>query len=62
MAKTEKISARGAEIAALASKESDYISLAGMAGYKEGLEARAAVSNRASARFTLEFPGIWEQI
>jgi hypothetical protein len=49
-------------ITVITSKDSDYISLTDMAGYKDELEARVVVSNWMSTRFTLEFLGIWEQL
>ncbi len=62
MAKKDKITVQGTEITIISGKESDYISLTDMAGYKDELEARVVVSNWMSTRFTLEFLGIWEQI
>jgi hypothetical protein len=62
MSKKETISVQGTEITVITSTENDYISLTDMAGYKDELETRVAVSNWMSTRFTLEFWGIWEQI
>ncbi|MDR0700772.1 MAG: KilA-N domain-containing protein [Tannerella sp.] len=61
MSKKEMITVQGTGITVINSKESDYISLTDMAGYKDELEARVVVSNWMSTRFTLEFWGIWEQ-
>ncbi|MCL2677000.1 MAG: KilA-N domain-containing protein [Streptococcaceae bacterium] len=61
MSKKGTIKVKGTDITIITSKESDYISLTDMAGYKDDLEARVVVSNWMSTRFTLEFLGIWEQ-
>lgn len=62
MSKKDKITVEGTEITVISEKNSDYISLTDMAGYKDELEARVVVSNWMSTRFTLEFLGIWEEM
>ncbi len=62
MSKKDKITVQGTEITVISEKNSDYISLTDMAGYKDELEARVVVSNWMSTRFTLEFLGIWEEM
>lgn len=62
MSKKDKITVQGTEITIISEKNSDYISLTDMAGYKDELEARVVVSNWMSTRFTLEFLGIWEEM
>ncbi len=62
MSKKDKITVQGTEITIISEKNSDYISLTDMAGYKDELDARVVVSNWMSTRFTLEFLGIWEEM
>ncbi|MDR3143032.1 MAG: KilA-N domain-containing protein [Tannerellaceae bacterium] len=62
MSKKDRITVQGTEITVISEKNSDYISLTDMAGYKDELEARVVVSNWMSTRFTLEFLGIWEEM
>jgi len=62
MAKKDKIIVQGTEITVISEKESDYISLTDMAGYKDNLEARIVVSNWMSTYYTIDFLAVWEQV
>jgi len=62
MVKKDKITVQGTKITVLTDKESDYISLTDMAGYKDNLEARIVVSNWMSTYYTVDFLAVWEQV
>ena len=62
MVKKDKITVQGTKITVLSDRESDYISLTDMAGYKDNLEARIVVSNWMSTYYTVDFLAVWEQV
>ncbi|MDR1941380.1 MAG: KilA-N domain-containing protein, partial [Endomicrobium sp.] len=61
MDKNLSISIQGVEVALLAHKKQDYISLTDMARYKNAEATGYVISRWLSARYTIEFIGIWEK-
>ena len=61
MPKKENITVQGTEIAVLAHRQDDYISLTDMAGYKDTAEARHVIVNWMSTHYTLDYLAIWEE-
>ena len=62
MAKKETINVQGTEIILLSHKKDDYISLTDMAKYKNAEATGYVISRWLSARYTIDFVGIWERI
>jgi len=62
MAKKETINVKGTEIILLSHKKDDYISLTDMAKYKNAEATGYVISRWLSARYTIDFVGIWEHI
>ena len=62
MSKKQFINVRGTEITVISERNSDYISLTDMAGYKDAMEARIVVSNWMSTYYTVDFLAIWETV
>jgi hypothetical protein len=60
--KKENIVVQGTEIAVLAHGQDDYISLTDMARYKNAQATGLVISHWLSARYTVEFMGVWERI
>jgi len=62
MAKNETITVKGTEIVLLPHRKDDYISLTDMAKYKNAEATGYVISRWLSARYTIDFVGIWERI
>jgi hypothetical protein len=62
MSKKETISVQGTEIILLSHKKDDYISLTDMAKFKNAEATGYVISRWLSARYTIDFVGIWERI
>ena len=62
MVKKETINVQGTEIILLSHKKDDYISLTDMAKYKNAEATGYVISRWLSARYTIDFVGIWERI
>jgi hypothetical protein len=62
MSKKETITVQGTEVILLSHQKEDYISLTDMAKYKDTMEASLVISHWMSARYTIEFMGIWEKV
>jgi len=62
MAKKETITVQGTEIILLSHRKDDYISLTDMAKYKNAEATGYVISRWLSARYTIDFVGIWERI
>jgi hypothetical protein len=62
MAKKESITVQGTEIIWFSHKKEDYISLTDMAKYKNAEATGYVISRWLSARYTIDFIGIWERI
>jgi len=62
MAKKETINVKGTEIILLSHKKDDYISLTDMAKFKNAEATGYVISRWLSARYTIDFVGIWERI
>ena len=62
MAKKNKITVRGTEIMLFSHKKEDYISLTDMAKYKNTEATGYVISRWLSARYSIDFLGIWEQL
>lgn len=53
---------KGTEIVLFSRKEEDYISLTGIARYKNPDEPKDAIKNWMRSRSTIEFLGLWERL
>jgi len=62
MAKKEIINVKGTEIILFSHQKEDYISLTDMAKYKNAEATGYVISRWLSARYTIDFVGIWERI
>ncbi|MDR2026757.1 MAG: KilA-N domain-containing protein [Prevotellaceae bacterium] len=62
MSKKESINVQGTEIILLSHRKEDYISLTDMAKYKNAEATGYVISRWLSARYTIDFVGIWERI
>ena len=62
MNKKEMITVNGTEIILLLHKKEDYISLTDMAKHKNAEATGYVISRWLSARYTIDFLGIWERI
>ena len=62
MSKKETINVQGTEIILFSHRKEDYISLTDMAKYKNAEATGYVISRWLSARYTIDFVGIWERI
>ena len=62
MKKKETINVRGTEIILLSHRKDDYISLTDMARFKNAEATGYVISRWLSARYTIDFVGIWERM
>ncbi|MDR1678936.1 MAG: KilA-N domain-containing protein [Prevotellaceae bacterium] len=62
MAKSDKIIIQGTEITLFSHKKEDYISLTDMARCKNAEATGYVISRWLSARYSIDFLGIWEQL
>ena len=62
MSKKETITVQGTEIILFSHKKEDYISLTDMAKFKNAEATGYVISRWLSARYTIDFVGIWERI
>jgi hypothetical protein len=62
MAKKETIMVQGTEIILLSHQKEDYISLTDMARYRNAEATGYVISRWLSARYTIDFVGIWEKV
>ena len=62
MSKKETISVKGTEIILFSHKKDDFISLTDMAKFKNAEATGYVISRWLSARYTIDFIGIWERI
>ena len=62
MAKTRIINVNGTEITVFHADVSDFISLTDMARFKNAETTGLVISHWLSARYTVEFMGLWEQL
>jgi hypothetical protein len=62
MGKNETVNVQGTEIAVLAYRQDDYISLTDMAKYKNPEATGLVISHWLSTRYTVEFMGAWEKL
>jgi len=62
MSKKETISVKGTEIILFSHKKDDFISLTDMAKFKNAEATGYVISRWLSARYTIDFVGIWERI
>ncbi len=62
MAQKESINVQGTEIILLSHKKDDFISLTDMAKYKNAEATGYVISRWMSARYTIEYMGIWERM
>jgi hypothetical protein len=62
MNKTEKIIVKGTEIILFSQKKDDYISLTDMAKFKNAEATGLVIAHWLSARYTVDFLGIWERV
>ena len=62
MAKKETINVKGTEIVLLSHRKDDYISLTDMAKFKNAEATGYVISRWLSARYTIDFVGIWERM
>jgi hypothetical protein len=62
MSKKETITVQGTEVALLSHRKDDYISLTDMAKYKNAEATGYVISHWFSARYTIEYVGIWERV
>lgn len=58
----QKITVKGVEISIFQQDNSDYISLTGIARYKNPNEPKDVVKNWLRSKATLEFLGLWEAL
>jgi len=57
-----KLNIRGTEVVTVLHRKEDYISLTDMAKYKNAEATGYVISRWLSARYTIEFMGIWEKV
>jgi hypothetical protein len=57
-----KISVHGTDVVMLSHRKEDYISLTDMAKYKNAEATGYVISRWLSARYTIDFVGIWEKV
>jgi hypothetical protein len=62
MSKKEIINVQGTEVIMLSHQKEDYISLTDMAKYKNAEATGYVISRWLSARYTIDFIGIWEKV
>ncbi len=62
MAARQKIDVQGTEIALMTREREDYISLTGIAKYRNAAEPFAVINNWMRSRSTIEFLGLWERL
>jgi hypothetical protein len=62
MSKKETINVQGTDVVLLLHRKEDYISLTDMAKYKNAEATGYVISRWMSARYTIEFMGIWEKV
>ena len=62
MAARQKMDVQGTEIALMVREREDYISLTGIAKYRNALEPFAVINNWMRSRSTIEFLGLWERL
>jgi hypothetical protein len=62
MAARQKIDVQGTEIALMVREREDYISLTGIAKYRNQMEPFAIINNWMRSRSTIEFLGLWERL
>jgi hypothetical protein len=62
MAVRQKIEVQGTEVALMVKEREDYISLTGIAKYRNQLEPFAIINNWMRNRSTIEFLGLWERL
>jgi hypothetical protein len=62
MAARQKIEVQGTEVALMVKEREDYISLTGIAKYRNQLEPFAIINNWMRNRSTIEFLGLWERL
>lgn len=60
--KNRTINVKGSEITVSRKEQEDYISLTGVARYKNPTEPIDALKNWMRNRSTIEFIGLWEQL
>ncbi len=58
----QKIDVQGTEIALMVREREDYISLTGIAKYRNPAEPFAVINNWMRSRSTIEFLGLWERL
>jgi hypothetical protein len=62
MSKKESISVQGTEVTLFAREKEDYLSLTDIAKYKNAEATGYVISRWLSARYTIDFVGIWERV
>ncbi|MDR3002047.1 MAG: KilA-N domain-containing protein [Fibromonadaceae bacterium] len=62
MGKKETISVQGTEVAVLAHRQDDYISLTDMAKHKNAEIPATVISHWLSTRFSINYMGLWEKM
>ena len=62
MQKKETVTVQGTEVAILAHRHDDYISLTDMAKHKNADATGLVISHWLSTRYTVEFMGVWERM
>ncbi len=58
----QKMDVQGTEIALMVREREDYISLTGIAKYRNSAEPFAVINNWMRSRSTIEFLGLWERL
>lgn len=58
----QKMDVQGTEIALMVREREDYISLTGIAKYRNSTEPFAVINNWMRSRSTIEFLGLWERL
>lgn len=58
----QKMDVQGTEITLMAREREDYISLTGIAKYRNEMEPFAVINNWMRSRGTIEFLGLWERL
>lgn len=58
----QKIDVQGTEVALMVQEREDYISLTGIAKYRNAAEPFAVINNWMRSRSTIEFLGLWERL
>ena len=62
MSKNETINVQGTEVIMMSYRKEDYISLTDMAKHKNAEATGYVISRWLSARYTIDFIGIWEKV